>query len=192
MKMMTIKYATKKRIQALNLVRAGILIATMEMIVSCLLPLTTMAQNSLNAETQQAMIDSINDEYRARAFYKAVIEKFGPVPPFTNIVQAENNHINLWVNLFAKYNIPVPADSFAGNVSVPDTLKAACEMGVKAEIDNVAMYDRFLTFVTQSDLRAAFTQLRQVSQEKHLTAFERCVQRYNGGSRGSRRQNRNF
>ncbi len=184
--MMKKKYQPTKtnRRKAFNSVIAGILIASMGMIGSSFFPLTAMAQTSLDAETQQAMIDSINDEYRARAFYNAVIEKFGSVRPFTNIVRSENNHVNLWVNLFAKYGMTVPEDSFAGNVSVPDTLKAACEMGVEAEIDNVAMYDRFLTFVTQSDLQAAFTQLRQVSQEKHLTAFERCVQRSNGGGRG--------
>lgn len=179
------------RNQALNSVIAGMLIASSGIIFSTFYPLKAMSQTSLDAETQQAMIDSINDEYRARAFYSAVIDKFGLVRPFSNIVQAENNHANLWVNLFAKYGMAVPTDSFAGNVSAPDTLKAACEMGVSAEIDNVAMYDRFLDFVTQPDLQAAFTQLRQVSEERHLAAFERCVNRSGGGG-GRQGRNRNF
>ncbi|OIP69479.1 MAG: DUF2202 domain-containing protein [Oscillatoriales cyanobacterium CG2_30_40_61] len=133
-----------------------------------------MSETSLDSKTQQAMIDSINDEYYARAFYNAVMEKFGSVRPFSNIVQSENNHVNLWVNIFAKYGIAVPIDNFAGNIKVPDTLKAACKMGVEAEIANVQMYDKFLNFVTEPDLKAAFTQLRQVSQERHLPAFERC------------------
>lgn len=147
-------------------------------------PLKAWSETSLDSKTQQAMIDSINDEYRARAFYNAVMEKFGSVRPFSNIVQSENNHVNLWVNIFAKYGMAVPTDSFAGNVKVPDTLKAACQMGVEAEIDNVEMYDRFLGFVTQPDLEAAFTQLRQVSQERHLPAFERCQTQPNGGQGG--------
>lgn len=157
---------------------------------STLHPLEAMSQTSLDAETQQATIDAINDEYRARAFYNAAIEKFGSVRPFSNIVRSENNHVNLWINLFDRYGMDVPTDSFAGNVSVPDTLKAACEMGVRAELENVAMYDRFLGFVTEPDLQAAFTQLRQVSQERHLPAFERCVNRSNGGGRGGRGRNR--
>ena len=179
----------KNRSQALNSAIAGMLIASIGIIGFTLFPLPAMSQTSLDAETQQAMIDSINDEYRARAFYNAVIEKFGSVRPFSNIVRSENNHVNLWENLFAKYGMDVPEDSFADNVSVPDTLKAACEMGVEAEIDNVAMYDRFLGFVTQSDLQDAFTRLRQVAEERHLAAFERCVNRSNGGGRG--RQGRN-
>ncbi|MGB7250036.1 MAG: hypothetical protein WBC73_13945, partial [Phormidesmis sp.] len=43
-----------------------------------------------NERTQQAMVEAINDEYRARALYGAVLEKFGEVRPFSNIVQAEN------------------------------------------------------------------------------------------------------
>jgi hypothetical protein len=40
------------------------------------------------------------------------------------------------------------------------------------------MYDRFLEFVQEADLRAAFTQLRHVSQNHHLPAFQRCAGRY--------------
>ncbi|MEM8830519.1 MAG: hypothetical protein AAGE96_14350 [Cyanobacteria bacterium P01_G01_bin.19] len=37
-------------------------------------------------------------------------------------------------------------------------------MGVEAEIANVKMYDRFLDFIQERDLRDTFTQLRYVSQ----------------------------
>lgn len=130
---------------------------------------------NLDARTQSAMIDAINDEYHARAFYSAVIDKFGSVRPFSNIVQAENRHVQLWQSLFAQYGIPVPEDTFAGNVEIPDTLQAACQMGVEAEIADYQMYDRFLSFVQEPNLRAAFTQLSYVSQNNHQPAFERCA-----------------
>jgi hypothetical protein len=131
----------------------------------------------LDAQTQQAMIDAINDEYHAHAFYSAVIEKFGEIRPFANIVHSEARHIDLWKGLFTKYGLPIPPDTFAGNVNAPDTIQAACEAGVEGEIANVAMYDQFLSFVQQPDLRAAFTQLRHVSQNNHLRAFQRCANR---------------
>ncbi|WP_066380843.1 ferritin-like domain-containing protein [Anabaena sp. CA = ATCC 33047] len=132
----------------------------------------------LNAKTQQAMIDAINDEYYARAFYTAVINKFGAVRPFSNIVHAEDRHVSLWNHLFTKYGLPIPPDTFMGNVPAPDTLQTACQAGVESEIANVQMYDRFLEFVQEADLRNAFTQLRHVSQNNHLPAFQRCVSRY--------------
>jgi hypothetical protein len=133
-----------------------------------------LSKESLDEKTQQAMIDSINDEYHARAFYNAVIEKFGEVKPFTNIVKSENNHVNLWVNIFGRYNLPIPSDSFANNIKAPETLEEACKMAVEAEIANVKMYDNFLTFVEQPDLKIAFSRLREISQERHLPAFQRC------------------
>lgn len=57
------------------------------------IPMNSFATSQPNAQTQAAMIDAIKDEYQARAFYSAVIEKFGPVRPFTNIVQAEDRHV---------------------------------------------------------------------------------------------------
>ena len=134
-----------------------------------------VASTQLDDRTQQAMVEAINDEYRARAFYAAVIEKFGNVRPFSNIVQAEGRHVQLWNNLFGQYGLPIPEDSFAGKVEAPESLLAACQMGVEAEIANVKMYDNFLGFIKEPDLRAAFTQLRHVSQNNHLRAFERCT-----------------
>ena len=130
---------------------------------------------NLDAKTKQAMIDAINDEYHARAFYNAVMDKFGEIRPFSNIVHAESRHVQLWNRLFNQYGLPVPEDFFAGKVEAPETLQAACQMAVEAEIANVQMYDNFLEFVQESDLRAAFTQLRHVSQNRHKVAFERCL-----------------
>jgi len=146
--------------------------------VWCMIAIATSANAVANttpdARTKQSMIEAINDEYHARAFYTAVIEKFGNVRPFSNIVQAEDRHVQLWNSLFNKYGLPIPEDTFAGKVQVPETLQAACKMGVEAEIANVKMYDKFLTFIQQPDLKSAFTQLRYVSQNNHLRAFQRC------------------
>ena len=130
---------------------------------------------SLDAKTQQAMVDAINDEYHARAFYNAVMDKFGEIRPFSNIVHAETRHAERLSQLFKQYGLPIPEDSFAGKVEAPETLEIACQMGVEAEIANVKMYDKFLDFIQESDLRDTFTQLRYVSQNKHKVAFERCL-----------------
>lgn len=132
------------------------------------------AQPRLDPRTVQAMIDSINDEYRAHAFYQAVIDKFGPALPFANIVQAEAQHIALWKFYFAKYDVPVPPDTFLGNVQIPTTIWEACEQAAAAEIANVAMYEQFLTFVQQPDLRWVMMHLRDVSLNNHLPAFQQC------------------
>ena len=139
----------------------------------------------LDAKTQQALINAINDEYKARAVYQKVLDTFGDVRPFSNIIKAETTHVELLLPLFEKYGVAVPADDWYDKVPAFATLQEACEAGVDAEIENAGMYDEFFTFVQEQDIRDTFTRLRDASQEKHLPAFQRCAE--NGSGKGSGR-----
>ena len=57
------------------------------------------------------------------------------------------------------------------------SLHEACTAGVIAEIENSKMYDRLLTSTDRSDILMVFRNLQQASQERHLAAFQRCVER---------------
>ncbi len=130
---------------------------------------------TLDAQTTQALIDALNDEYHAHAFYEAVIAKFGQVAPFTNILRAEQLHIETVKLLLTRYNVAIPADAYTGKVTAPATLKEALQAAVDAEKANVALYDRLLASVTQADIKTAFEQMRLVSQTRHLPAFEQAL-----------------
>ena len=72
--------------------------------------------------------------------------------------------------------LAVPADPWTGKVAAPETLTAACQTGVDAEIANAALYrEKLLPAVTEYlDITSVFTNLMNASQEKHLPAFDRC------------------
>jgi hypothetical protein len=53
-------------------------------------------------QTLQALSEALDDEYRARATYRKVIERFGPVRPFVNIVDTENRHVGALVRQFQR------------------------------------------------------------------------------------------
>ena len=126
----------------------------------------------LSEATQASLTGAIQDEYQNRALYQAVIDKFGQVLPFTNIVRSESMHVAALTRLFTNHSLTVPADTFAGQVQAPATLQEAFQLAIQHEKDNVAMYDRFLTTVTEPDVVRVFTQLRNVSNNMHLQAFE--------------------
>ena len=92
-------------------------------------------------------------------------------------MQSEAAHIAALERLFNAYGLPIPPDTYAGNVQAPTTLKDAARIGVEAEKANVAMYDGFLTYVQEPDVRAVFAQLRSASQVKHLSAFQNALSR---------------
>jgi hypothetical protein len=131
-----------------------------------------------NAPTLEAMLRyAIQDEYLARAEYASIMEKYGEVRPFSNIIRSEETHVSYLEPLFEAHNFELPADDAAEHVVVPDSLKEAVEIGVQAEIDNIAMYEKFLDQDLPEDVRDVFEQLKKASQN-HLRAFRNNLRRY--------------
>ena len=95
---------------------------------------------------QQVLTEALKDEYKACAMYRKVIDKFGPVRPFVNIMEAEERHIATLIPLFKQYGVQIPEDNWGSRLEqTPDTLREACQAGVDAEIENMAMYERLLS-----------------------------------------------
>ncbi|KUP03902.1 hypothetical protein Q75_17335 [Bacillus coahuilensis p1.1.43] len=119
---------------------------------------------------------AIQDEYVAQARYRAIINTFGSIRPFTTIQQAELRHIMLLTPLFSAYQIPIPEDYSSQFVTPPTSLKSAFQQGVEGEIENIAMYDKFLSLPIPEDVQRVFTLVRNASVN-HLQAFRRGLQR---------------
>lgn len=140
---------------------------------------------SLNATEFQALHDALDDEYHAAAVYSQVLSDFGAVRPFLNIHDSELRHIEALLRLFERYRLPIPANPWTTD-QVPRfaSVKEACEAGVQAEIENVALYGRILNSTSRADLLQVFRGLQAASQERHLPAFKRAAARY-GAESGS-------
>ena len=80
------------------------IVASFIFIVGVLTVVGVTYAQQLDKKTQQALIDAINDEYKARTLYQKVIDKFGAVRPFSNIIKAEETHIGELKLLFKKYD----------------------------------------------------------------------------------------
>ncbi|HOX41130.1 MAG TPA: hypothetical protein PK263_02970 [bacterium] len=130
----------------------------------------------LPAAVSTAVKSALDDEYKAYSVYDAVIAKIGSVRPFSMIIRAEESHIASLKSILDKYGETIPANPYPGKVTVEDTLKENCQIGVDAEIANVALYkDQLLPEVAAySDITAVFNNLMNASNDKHLPSFEKC------------------
>jgi hypothetical protein len=139
-----------------------------------------------NTRLASILDDAFLDEVKARDSYRKIIERFGPVRPFINIVEAEQRHIELLLPLYEKYGIQLPAKPNADRLAVPATLQQACQMSVTGELENVAMYDRLINATDLPDVVAVLRQLQAASRDHHLPAFQRCADQGSGpqGGRG--------
>jgi len=115
---------------------------------------------------------AIEDEYLAHGEYQYILDTFGSRNPFSNIIKAEETHINLLLPLFEQYTIPVPEDQSGNFLILPASITEALQAGVQAEINNIAMYDAFLAQNLPDDIRLVFEDLRDASL-KHLDAFQK-------------------
>jgi hypothetical protein len=126
-------------------------------------------------EVQEALLLGIKDEQNAYAFYDAVIDQFGAVRPFTNIQNAEAQHMEALEFLFDRYGLDVPEAQPLTEIPEMATRADACELAAQAEIANFGIYDQILDTVSDyPDLVQVFTNLRNASEVNHLPAFERC------------------
>lgn len=113
---------------------------------------------------------ALQDEYLAHAEYVYILDEYGKVNPFSNIIKAEETHISQLLPLFEQYDIDVPKDDAKEYVASVNSLTEAYKAGEQAEINNIAMYNEFLKQNLPDDVRTVFESLRNAS-ENHLAAF---------------------
>lgn len=123
------------------------------------------------------LLDALEDERKAEATYAAVIEKFGPVRPFSNIIEAEQRHAAALERQLARLGIDVPPNAWTGKVTAPASLAQACESAVQGKVENIALYDRLIPMIEDPAARQVMENLQAASRERHLPAFKRCLER---------------
>ncbi|MDZ4734712.1 MAG: DUF2202 domain-containing protein [Rhodospirillaceae bacterium] len=126
----------------------------------------------------EALSEALQDEYKARATYRAVIAAFGPIRPFVNIVEAEERHAAALLRQFVRLGLQPPGDEWSGRISPPASIAEACHAAIEAEIENGAMYERLLARVGDPEVRDVLLNLQDASQNRHLPAFRRCLARH--------------
>ncbi|WP_294541729.1 DUF2202 domain-containing protein [uncultured Rhodoblastus sp.] len=130
------------------------------------------------------LIEALDDERKTEATYAAIIERFGQVRPFTNIVDAEARHSRAIERQMERLGIAVPENGRVGKGAAPATLAAACEGAIVGELENIALYDRLLPQISDVTARSVLANLRDASRDNHLPAFRRCLARESGTTDG--------
>ncbi len=119
---------------------------------------------------------AVQDEYLARGEYLAIIDKFGSQTPYSNIVKSEESHLAFLEEVYKSYGIEFPSDTSADHIIIPEDLLEAAKTGVQAEIDNIAMYELFLSYDLPENVYEVFNALKKGS-DSHLLAFQKQVDR---------------
>ncbi len=142
---------------------------------------------AVSLEDAKALSMALEDEYRAEATYDAVLGNFPGARPFINIIEAERRHADRVKAEMDRVGITyAKTNPYLGTFKAPASVLEACQQGIVAEEENIALYDRVLPSVTDNQIRETLTALQLASRERHLPAFQRCVAR--GGAMGEGRR----
>ena len=164
--------------------KTGMLTLIMVSVVSCA-QITSDTKNMNNygakasredstLEVKEMLLYAIQDEYLANKEYEMIMDEYGQQRPFSNIKKAEERHISMLKEVLFKNGIDIPKDDSSEYVKLPNSIDEAYRLGVEAEIENIAMYERFLQQELTVDARRAFEALKNAS-ENHLRAFRKFV-----------------
>lgn len=137
---------------------------------------------AVSLEDAKALSMALEDEYRAEATYDAVLGNFPGARPFINIIEAERRHADRVKAEMDRVGITyAKTNPYLGTFKAPASVLEACQQGIVAEEENIALYDRVLPSVTDNQIRETLTALQLASRERHLPAFQRCVARWCNG-----------
>lgn len=129
-----------------------------------------------NLSILDMLIYAVEDEYLARGEYIAIMDEFDVLKPYSNIKESEETHLALLREIFQIYDLEFLTDLSDEHIIIPTSLLDAAQTGVQAEIDNIAMYEKFLTYDLPDNISQVFNALLRGSQS-HLLAFEKQVER---------------
>ena len=119
---------------------------------------------------------AVEDEYLAHGEYIEIMDRFDVDRPYGNIARSEEMHLSFLSEVYGSYGIPFPEDTSSDHLIIPESLLEAAETGVQAEIDNIAMYEKFMTYDLPENIYTVFEALMKGS-ESHLLAFQKQVER---------------
>ncbi len=141
-------------------------------------------KGDLKTEEIEGLLLALNDEYHARATYDGVNKDFDNPRPFSNIQQAEAQHVARLKQIYKTYGVAIPENKWIGNAPKFQSVAEACKAGADAEIVNRELYKRLFETTKREDILIAYRALQRASEENHLPAFRRCAE---GGGTGDRR-----
>lgn len=130
---------------------------------------------------QEVLTLAIQDEYRAAYTYGRVLLDLGDRTPFSHVVEAEWQHVEVLSRLFSARGLAVPGSlNTLDDVPRFESFRDACQAGVAAETALWRMYSAFLTELRDAaalphDVGNVFTNLGEASRDRHLPAFVSCA-----------------
>lgn len=116
------------------------------------------------------LLKALDDEYKAYSFYFSASE-FGA--PFTNLLEAEANHINAIIFHLNELGAQIPANPYS--FTTPKSFEEAATIALQNEQANVELYNTLVTNENDAQIIDTFYRLQAASYNNHIPALQNAL-----------------
>lgn len=120
----------------------------------------------------KALDSALRSKFKTCALYRMVLQAFGPVQPFKDLVKIEAKYRLVLAGLARRYEHPTPTDEWEGQVAIPVSFVEACEEAIQLERENDRLYTSLLEQTNDAALRRILMRMQNVSQVSHQPSFK--------------------
>ena len=123
-----------------------------------------------------ALDSALRSKFKTCALYRMVLQAFGPVKPFKDLLKIEEKYRLVLTGLARRYDRPSPADEWEGQVAIPVSFVEACEEAIQQERENDRLYTSLLDQIADPAQRRVLMRMRNVSQISQLPSFKEYLE----------------
>ena len=116
------------------------------------------------------LLKALDDEYKAYSFYFGASE-FGA--PFTNLLEAEANHINAIIFHLNELGAQIPANPYS--FATPKSFEEAATIALQNEQANVELYNTLVANEGNPQIIDTFYRLQAASYNNHIPALQNAL-----------------
>lgn len=123
----------------------------------------------------QALRIVLYNEFAARAFYRKVLEAFGPRAPFPAVLNRQEKRVADLSALCRQFGVPRPLDPFVVETTIAPDWRENCERAVAGEASKIRLYESLLAGIDEPDVAGKFRRLLIRTSERDLPAFQKAA-----------------
>lgn len=123
-----------------------------------------------------ALNSALRSKFKTCALYNMVLQAFGSVQPFKDLLKIEEKYRMVLEGLARRYKVSAPSNEWEGQIAIPVSFVEACEEAIELERENEGLYLRLLDDVEDPALRRVLMRMRNVSQISHQPSFKEYLE----------------
>ena len=129
----------------------------------------------MDRKTLDALSQAISLQYKARAIYRAAIERFGLTEPFVHLADVSAQDVATLRRIHERDGIEPPSDGWLGRVEVSYDFEQVCREAIRAESEAAEACERLTGELDDPAVRLVLSRLEEACRYQRRPLLQRAL-----------------